>query len=32
MALLPRANNYTFGGMMSTPGFAELDSVMAAMM
>jgi len=32
IALLPRANNYTFGGMLSTPGFAELDSTMAAMM
>ncbi|KAE9372778.1 hypothetical protein N431DRAFT_340473 [Stipitochalara longipes BDJ] len=32
MAILPRANNYTFGGLLSKPGFAELDGMMAAMM
>ena len=32
MAVLPRANNYTFGGLLSKAGFAELDSTMAAMM
>lgn len=32
MALLPRANNYTVGGFLSKPGYAELDGTMAAMM
>lgn len=34
-ALLPRTNNYTFGGFLSKPGYpgyAELDSTMAAAM
>jgi hypothetical protein len=32
IASLPRANNYTYGGMLSKPGYAELDGTMAAMM
>jgi len=32
IASLPRTNNYTDGGFLSKPGFAELDSIMAAAM